>query len=99
MSDDEGKFKAYFENETRKFLTSLNIDPTLLSNEISHFTDSVLAELIEAFEYKLKNYCVDDDYTCTSLSDVFKAIEDMCENIITAYETIDNLECELENKE
>lgn len=98
MDGKEGMFLAYFENKTREFLKQNGIDPTLKSVEISSFANDVVDELVDLFEYKLKNYCVDSDFTCSNLTDVFKAIDDMHENIITAYETIDQLDAELEAK-
>ena len=98
MNATEGIFRSYVENKTREFLGTLNGDPTRMSVEISKFVDSMLDKLVELFRDDLERYSV-GEIDCETLSDVIDAIDNMHDELITSYETVAELETELENKE
>lgn len=98
MNATEGIFRSYVENKTREFLETLNVDPTEMSVEISKFVDSMLDKLVELFRNDLERYSV-GEVDCETLSDVIDPIDRMHDELITSYETVAELETELENKE
>ena len=97
MNATEGIFRSYVENRTREFLRTLNVDPTKMSVEISKFVDSVLDMLVELFKDDLERYSV-GEIDCETLSDVIDSIDSMHDELITSYETVAELETELENE-
>ena len=97
MNATEGIFRSYVENKTREFLRTLNVDPTKMSVEISKFVDSVLDKLVELFKDDLERYSV-GEFDCETLSDVIDSIDSMHDELITSYETVAELETELENE-